>query len=76
MALSPEQATLESVELDQRTNDKLTVTLWWVKGTIETYVTVDDDGNHSVIPVPEGISPHEVYYHPFSYDEHDGKGAE
>lgn len=62
---------LETKELDQRKSDRLTVTLWWVKGTMETFVTVLD--TRSTPPVehhidtPEGIEPHEVYAHPFAF---------
>jgi hypothetical protein len=62
---------LETKELDSRKADKLTVTLWWVKGTMETFVTVLDTRSHPPvehhIEVPEGTQPHDVYKHPFAY---------
>lgn len=62
---------LETKELDQRKNDRLTVTLWWVKGTMDTFVTVLDTNTtppiEHHIDVPEGVLPHEVYQHPMRY---------
>lgn len=67
---------LETKELDSRKNDRLTVTLWWVKGTMDTFVTVLDMNQtppvEHHIEVPEGVLPHEVYAHPMVYLE---KGA-
>lgn len=61
----------EVKELDSRKADRLTVTLWWVQGTMETFVTVLDTNptppvEHH-IEVPEGVLPHAVFQHPFSY---------
>ena len=69
--METEKQTIETVELDQRHSNALTVTLWWVKGTIDTYVTVVDanDGQTAFIAVPEGVAPHQVYNHPFAYQE-------
>lgn len=62
---------LETKELDQRKNDGLTVTLWWVKNTMETFVTVLDTKTtpptEQHIDVPEGVLPHHVYAHPMRY---------
>lgn len=60
---------LETKELDQRQSDKYTITLWWVIGTIDTFVTVADYDAHeeTVIDIPEGKLPHEIYNHPFAY---------
>jgi len=60
---------LETKELDQRRTDKYTVTLWWVKGTIDTFVTVTDYDaqEETVIDIPQDKMPHEVYNHPFAY---------
>lgn len=62
---------LETKELDQRRNNGLTVTLWWVKNTMQTFVTVLDTNptppvEHH-IEVPEGVLAHEVYQHPMAY---------
>jgi hypothetical protein len=58
----------ETQELDQRRSNCLTVTLWWVKGTMETFVTVlDTKQNPPVehhIEVPEGENPYHVFHHP------------
>lgn len=62
---------LETKELDQRQADKLTVTLWWVKGTMDTFVTVLDTRTTPPeefhIDVPKGVLPHAVFQHPFAY---------
>lgn len=68
-----ENRLLETKELDSRSADRLTVTLWWVKGTMETFVTVLDTNptppvEHH-IDVPEGVLPHAVYQHPFAFLE-------
>lgn len=67
----PGQTTLETVELDQRRSDRLTVTLWWVRDTLETFVTVLDTGPEPpvehMIDVPEGVLPMAVFVHPFSF---------
>jgi hypothetical protein len=62
---------LETKELDSRRNNGLTVTLWWVKNTMQTFVTVLDTNptppvEHH-IDVPEGVAPHQVYEHPMTY---------
>lgn len=64
-----EQLEPEVLDLDSRMADRLKVTLWWVKGTMNTYVTVTDFDNHeeTVIDIPEGRKPHEVYYHAMAY---------
>lgn len=62
---------LETKELDQRRNNGLTVTLWWVKNTMQTFVTVLDINTTPPveyhIDVPEGVLPHAVYQHPMAY---------
>lgn len=62
---------LETKELDQRKNDGLTVTLWWVKNTMDTFVTVLDTKTtppvEHHIDVPHGVLPHAVYQHPMRY---------
>lgn len=66
-----ENNLLETKELDQRKSDRLTVTLWWVKGTMDTFVTVLDTNStppvEHHIEVPDGTMPHDVYEHPFAY---------
>lgn len=69
----------ETKELDSRKANKLTVTLWWVKGTMDTFVTVldtePDPPVEHVIDVPKGILPHAVYKHPMAYLPQDPKAA-
>lgn len=60
-------------ELARRHNDKLTVTLWWIQGTMDTYVSVEDDKSvppqvHRIDVVPPA-TPNDVFNHPFSYME-------
>jgi len=61
----------ESKELATRRTDGLLVTLWWVKNTIDTYVTVLDIKQEPpvehTIDVAPGVSPNEVFEHPFRY---------
>lgn len=63
--------TFETQELDSRQVDQLTITLWWVKGTMDTFVTVldtePDPPVEHTIEVPPGTLPHEVYIHATSY---------
>lgn len=61
----------ESKELAIRKNDGLTVTLWWVKNTLATYVTVLDTKveppvEHMIDVVPPA-KPNDVFEHPFRY---------
>lgn len=67
--METEKQTLEVRELDQRKSDRLTVTLWWVKGTIDTYVSIYDDRTKEIdyVGVPDGTAPQEVYNHPFAF---------
>lgn len=60
-----------TIDLSDRKSDGMTVILWWVKGTLETYVTVDDarEGVFTVHPTPEGASANDVFYHPNGYPE-------
>jgi hypothetical protein len=61
-----------TIDLSERKSDAMVVILWWVKDTLETYVTVDDTaktGNYHVIPTPPGVSANDVFYHPFAYPE-------
>lgn len=64
---------LETKELDSRRNCGLTITLWWVKNTMQTFVTVlDVNQNPPVehyIEVPEGANPHDIFYHPMGFLE-------
>lgn len=59
----------EVLELDSRQNDKVRIALWWVKGTLDTYVTVTDYENQIevVVDVPKGELPHAVYQHAMAY---------
>jgi hypothetical protein len=61
----------ELQELAHRKNDALMVTLWWVKGTLDTYVEVIDLKEQpprvTEIPVRPPASPNDVFNHPFRY---------
>jgi hypothetical protein len=65
-------------ELSQRHNDKLEITLYWVSGTLDTYVELIDNKVNpplkEIIEVPEGVSPDDVFHHPFYYSS--GKSSE
>lgn len=56
-------------ELAQRAFDGLDVRLHWEVGTINTAVEVLDGrtGSHFIVDTPGGISPNEVFMHPFAY---------
>lgn len=61
----------EVVELNQRQSDKLTITLWWVKDTLDTYVSIYDDKTKEInyISVPEGTPSQDVFTHPYAYQD-------
>lgn len=61
----------ELVDLADRSNAGLEIVLWWVRDTLDTYVTVEDSKLNSFhhFPVPEGENPMEVFHHPFSFKE-------
>lgn len=66
-------AVSELVDLSDRHADGLSVILWWVRGTLETYVTIEDykiqgEPTTLFVPVPEGVSANNVFYHPFGYE--------
>lgn len=75
----PELREFETKELSRRKNDGLTVTLWWVKHTMDTFVTVLDTNQEPpvehTIDVPKGVLPHTVYKHPMAYLPQDPKAA-
>lgn len=56
-------------ELDQRSLDGITVTLMWIPGTKDTYVTVHDSKREDYfsvdVPSPDRVK--HVFDHPFSY---------
>lgn len=56
-------------ELNRRQNNGLEVILWWVHGTLDTYVEVTDvlENNHFILDIPEGHTANDVFYHPFAY---------
>lgn len=62
---------VELTELDSRKGDGLLVTLWWVKGTLDTYVEIVDLKTQpptvTEVPVLAPATPNEVYAHPFRY---------
>lgn len=62
---------VELTELNQRRADAMLVTLWWVKGTLETYVEVVDLKTQpptvTEIPVHPPATPNDVFMHPFRY---------
>ena len=53
-------------ELDQRQNDKLVVTLYWIEKTMHTFVTVEDGktGNNFSVDVPSPDRALEYFRHP------------
>lgn len=57
------------IDLAERQVDGMTIILWLIEGTLETYVTVDDrkTNNFHKHPVPQGVSAMEVFNHPFTY---------
>lgn len=61
----------ELKELASRKGDSLLVTLWWVKGTLDTYVEIVDLKTQpptvTEVPVVAPATPNEVYNHPFRY---------
>lgn len=61
----------ELKELAHRCGDNLMVTLWWVRGTLDTYVEVIDLKTEPPtvheIPVHPPASANEVFKHPFRY---------
>lgn len=63
--------TQELVEFDRRRNNAVEVVLWWVKDTLETYVTVNDEGagTFQKHPVPSGVNPMHVFDRPGAYPE-------
>jgi hypothetical protein len=62
---------VEWAELDRRRANGIEVILHWVKDTIHTVVEVHDHAKpeHFTVEVPEGVSPNEVYMHPYAYRE-------
>jgi hypothetical protein len=56
---------VELTELDSRKGDGLLVTLWWVKGTLDTYVEIVDLKTQpptvTEVPVLAPATPNEVY---------------
>jgi len=58
-------------ELASRQNDGLNVALHWIVGSTITYVEIEDVKQNTIdkIYTPEGVSPNEVFNHPFRYLE-------
>lgn len=56
-------------ELDARTGDGLDIRLLWEPATDKLVVYVIDSKEHTdfEVPVPPGVSPHEVFMHPYAY---------
>lgn len=56
-------------ELNTRRTNGLEVILWWVSGTLETYVEVNDnyEDSHFILAIPEGHNASDVFHHPFAY---------
>lgn len=55
-------------EINRREGDGLTVVLWWVHGTMDTFVQVEDvRGDDFMVQVPDGVAACEVFKHPFAY---------
>jgi hypothetical protein len=61
------------IDLADRQNDRLNVTLWWVQGTMRTFVTVQDakQSENFAIDVPEGENPMHYFHHPMVYSPHE-----
>lgn len=61
----------ELKELAQRRTDALLITLWWVKGTMDTYVEIVDLDKQppavTEVPVVPPATPNEVFKHPFAH---------
>jgi hypothetical protein len=56
------------IELAERTNAGVEVTLQWLPGTDKTIVCVCDQGDGAYFEIP--VEPYvalDVYYHPFAY---------
>lgn len=66
-----EPRPVELTELAQRRGNGLLVTLWWVKGTLDTYVEVVDLKEQPPtvleIPVQRGANPNDVFTHPYRF---------
>jgi hypothetical protein len=56
-------------ELDHRSNDGLDVRMLWDPGENRVTVVVDDarTGDNFRIEVGPGVSPRDVFHHPFAY---------
>ena len=55
-------------ELSQRTNDGVTVTLFWHSGTDELTVCVSDQRRGAYFEIEaEASNALDVFYHPYSY---------
>lgn len=61
----------ELKELAHRKADAHLITLWWVRGTLDTYVEVIDTEQQPPVvyelPVRPPASPNDVFKHPFAY---------
>lgn len=66
-----EKPPIRNVELADRKIGGLIIKLFWREGTMppESFVTVEDEklGEAFTATVPAGISPNEVFMHPFIY---------
>lgn len=69
--MEPMPELAEAVILSTRFGNKLDVTLWWVRGTLDTFVTLDDyrtePPTHHFLEVPADTNPNRVFYHPFVF---------
>ena len=56
------------LEVDQRTNDGITVTLWYNKLTDSTHISIQQGENNApqVFEVPQEKA-HRAFYHPFAF---------
>jgi hypothetical protein len=65
----------ETVDLLNRQSSYIDVTLFWVRGTMNTFVSVEmQDGNSFCVDVPEGEDPIHYFDHPMVYSPFDEKG--
>lgn len=68
------QEPIPVYELDRRQGDGLTVILWWLEGTMSTFVEVEDlkDDQHFIVETPEGAKAADVFHHPYAYLANEG----
>ena len=59
-------------ELDNRRGNGLNITLWWVKNTMQTFVTVEDaKGENFSFDVPSPDQAWNCFQHPMVYSPYE-----